>query len=296
MNAANPNLPEFRFQARHLIPLTRLTGNFAAIDHIENSLGRVAFSIPKTNDSDTKTIQDDLLETISDFGKLVQDTSETLLPGHIRADEVKRLEGDAFQLMRDLAHFIDDLKKTYAHLHPGGRPAVPEVPETVDPDTGEIIQEYISAIPEIEPLPETITVATYDEYGNKMGEQTVPNPPVVKDEQERLEAQAIIDSADTDTLNIVGYRKGENELAYISLEAIKTGLQERNRAECRARILAKYPVEIQLSMGAGIYSSDEITAYQDFVANCIAEENRVFNLIENSTDPETFESPIWPEA
>ena len=121
MNAANPNLPEFRFQARHLIPLTRLTGSFAAIDHIENSLGRVAFSIPKTNDSDTKTIQDDLLETISDFGKLVQDTSETLLPGHMRADEVKRLESDAFQLMRDLAHFIDDLKKPYAHRHPAGQ-------------------------------------------------------------------------------------------------------------------------------------------------------------------------------
>jgi len=71
-------------------------------------------------------------------------------------------------------------------------------------------------------------------------------------------------------------------------------LQKRNRTACREHILRHYPTEIQLSMNAGIYTADEIASYKDFVAACIAEENRVYNLLVAADDPTAIEVPIWP--
>ena len=47
--------------------------------------------------------------------------------------------------------------------------------------------------PAIEPLEATVEETTYDEDGNA-STQTVPNPLIVKDEEERAAAQAVIDS------------------------------------------------------------------------------------------------------
>jgi len=80
------------------------------------------------------------------------------------------------------------------------------------------------------------------------------------------------------------------------LNEARRRLQTRNKKACRGHILAKYPVEIQHSMNAGVYGSESLTAYQEFLAACIAEENRVFDLLEAAIDPTIIETPNWPEV
>ena len=84
---------------------------------------------------------------------------------------------------------------------------VAEIPEERDPDTGEILQEYIPATIGIDPLPATIEQNTYDDEGDLIDTGTVPNPVVTKDESERASAHGIIDSADEATLILVGVRE-----------------------------------------------------------------------------------------
>lgn len=110
MNSGNSELPEFRFQARFLIPLTRLTGDFTAIDHIENSLGRVAFELPKVAAGIEET-QAKLMETINRFGRLVQDASESLKDGRIDPWEARTLERDAFDLIRETLRFLNSIQR-----------------------------------------------------------------------------------------------------------------------------------------------------------------------------------------
>ncbi len=78
--------------------------------------------------------------------------------------------------------------------------------------------------------------------------------------------------------------------------ACRAAIQQRNKLACRAGILTAYPAEIQLSMNAGIYAAEKITEYQDFLARMIAEENRVFDLIDAASDPTSVAAPRWPEV
>ena len=110
MNSGNSELPEFRFQARFLIPLTRLTGDFTAIDHIEHSLGRVAFKLPAAVAGIEET-QAKLLETINRFGLLVSNASEALKDGKVDSWEAKTMERDAFELIRETLRFLDSVQR-----------------------------------------------------------------------------------------------------------------------------------------------------------------------------------------
>lgn len=74
------------------------------------------------------------------------------------------------------------------------------VGEQINPETTEI--EYITetrVIKEaVEPLPDTITVEEFDPITMTATSEVIPNPPVVKDEEERAIAQAIIDNTPQD--------------------------------------------------------------------------------------------------
>lgn len=73
-----------------------------------------------------------------------------------------------------------------------------------DPDTNERVYEDIteSVVTQkyIEPLPATITTSVIDEDGNT-STQEVPNPVIVKDDEERAEAQAIIDATPQEVID-----------------------------------------------------------------------------------------------
>jgi len=90
-----------------------------------------------------------------------------------------------------------------------GLPGIDEVPEQRDPETGEIIVEYVAGREEIKPLPATVEVTVTDPDTGKVTTKEVPNPVIVKDEAERTEAQAVIDGASEEVKALVKERAGE---------------------------------------------------------------------------------------
>ena len=83
---------------------------------------------------------------------------------------------------------------------------VPEILEVIDSETGEVLQEYIPAIAEIEPLPLIIEVTVYNEEGEVTGTNMIENPLITQDILERSEAQAILEAANAEILNLVELR------------------------------------------------------------------------------------------
>lgn len=85
------------------------------------------------------------------------------------------------------------------------------------------------------------------------------------------------------------------------LIAYRTKVQNANKAACTAHIYASYPIEIQASVANSVYVSATSDAYEqtmvDFIANSIAEENRVFDLLELAltvAQIDLVEQPTWP--
>ncbi len=89
-----------------------------------------------------------------------------------------------------------------------GRPEILPVAEALEPDTGEITQEAIPGVPRVEPLPPNVTVPTYNDEGEQTGTRQEPDPLIVQDEAERAEAQAVVDNASQEELNLIALRIG----------------------------------------------------------------------------------------
>jgi hypothetical protein len=85
--------------------------------------------------------------------------------------------------------------------------AVDEIPEIIDEESGEIIQEYEPAIQYIAPLPTSIEQNTFDENGNPTGTEMISNPIIVEDENQRNEAQSVIDNANIEAIDLYNLRK-----------------------------------------------------------------------------------------
>lgn len=101
-NAANPNLEDFNFQLRHLMPLINATGSFAVLDHIENACGRVAFCLPQAG-KDHLEITQGLLELVGRIGDLSHKMREILADGQIDQHEYKRVEPVFFGLLQEIS-------------------------------------------------------------------------------------------------------------------------------------------------------------------------------------------------
>jgi len=89
------------------------------------------------------------------------------------------------------------------------RPAIIEEGERAgmplyDPDTNEQVYEDIleSVVTQkyVEPVPATISVSVMDDDGNTSTEE-IPNPEVVKDDEERAAAQAVIDATSQEVID-----------------------------------------------------------------------------------------------
>ena len=74
------------------------------------------------------------------------------------------------------------------------QPAIDEQGQpVVDPETGEPVMETVVVQAAIEPAPAQIEQAIFDEEsGEEIGTEMVPNPAVVRDDEERAQAQAIV--------------------------------------------------------------------------------------------------------
>jgi hypothetical protein len=85
-SAGNPNLEEFHFQLKHLIPLTKATGCFDALDYIERTLGRVAFTVPAL-DTDVSAVAAEVGGVAKEFSHLMLEMSKALADGNVQSHE-----------------------------------------------------------------------------------------------------------------------------------------------------------------------------------------------------------------
>jgi hypothetical protein len=91
-NAGNPNLEGFDFQLRWLIPLTKMTGNFSALDYLEASLGRTAFRLPDPTKGDHVEINRQMLHIMKHIGDLGGEIEKALEDNKLDNREAKKIE------------------------------------------------------------------------------------------------------------------------------------------------------------------------------------------------------------
>lgn len=96
-----------------------------------------------------------------------------------------------------------DVERLTLKIH--GREAVEEVPEETDPETGETIRQFVAPISAVEPIP--MQIESVDDDGNPA---TIENPAYVEAMAARDAAQAIIDGAGQDVLDLVAQRSDGN--------------------------------------------------------------------------------------
>ena len=90
--------------------------------------------------------------------------------------------------------------------------------------------------------------------------------------------------------------------AYLATQELETRRAEivaENKAACTGHILARYPLPVQSSANLGVYPAEIKTAMTDFIGRCIAEENRIFDLLVVAAtvqDLEAIAKPKFPEV
>lgn len=109
-NAANPDLEEFRFAARHLIPITRATKDFRLFDFMEAAVGRVAFSLPEL-----PTMIDNLpclvADNVREFGDVLTAIGSALENGRIGEIEIKKIEVEILEQVRTAMALLEAAKR-----------------------------------------------------------------------------------------------------------------------------------------------------------------------------------------
>ncbi len=111
MNFGNSEQPDFKMQARLLIPLTRITGDFSAVDFIEHSLGRTALKLPPENKNlSIKEVQTELLDAVGVFGELVSNATAALSDNKITNTEAADLERRGYRLISEILEFLQAIE------------------------------------------------------------------------------------------------------------------------------------------------------------------------------------------
>ena len=108
MREVNPHDFDAKFGASCLIPLTRATGDFAAIDYIEQALGRVAFVLPKKKMASNQ-MYEKVASMTKEFGELLAAVGESLHDGHISEEELDRCKKEGYETLQALAHMMEAL-------------------------------------------------------------------------------------------------------------------------------------------------------------------------------------------
>jgi len=108
-NALNPNIDNMHYHLRWLIPQTLLLGDFGALDYLEACVGRVAFPMPEVPEC-VADLQFELAKTVKEFGDVVSSCGEALEDGRILRNEVKRIEREVHELVRQSLGFLRSVK------------------------------------------------------------------------------------------------------------------------------------------------------------------------------------------
>lgn len=97
------------------------------------------------------------------------------------------------------------LKRLEKHIISEGRAEILEDVRTgLFDENGDEIMESVVVQHAIEPLPETINITVYDEESDTSKQVDVPNPEIIKDNEERAYAQSVIDTMPDEVKNFDG--------------------------------------------------------------------------------------------
>jgi hypothetical protein len=102
-----------RFPLKKLVPLIRATGDFSVLDHIEDSLGRVAIPIPKAAGASAEIVRL-TMKSVKEFGELMSVLDDSIADGRLTGEEIARLRSesyDAIQAISALMYQIENVKK-----------------------------------------------------------------------------------------------------------------------------------------------------------------------------------------
>lgn len=107
-NAGNPNLENFDFQLKRLLPLMKATGSVAVLDYFEHAMGRVAFRIPQAG-GEHLPITTNLLQIIKHVGDLSGKIETALADNRIEQREAKDIEPLIFELVKHMMVLMNTL-------------------------------------------------------------------------------------------------------------------------------------------------------------------------------------------
>jgi hypothetical protein len=107
-NAGNPNLEDFHFQLRHLVPLMKATGNLAVLDYLEHSMGRVAFCIPESSEKHL-SVTSELISIITHVGELAGKIQSAIEDNIIEKREARDIEPLLFELSKHAMQMMKSL-------------------------------------------------------------------------------------------------------------------------------------------------------------------------------------------
>lgn len=102
-----------RFPLKKLIPLIRATGDFAILDHIEHSLGRVAIKMPKPGASEDHFYHL-TMKAVKEFGELMSEMDASLADGRLTEREISRLKKEGYEAIQAIMSLLKSIEKRHA--------------------------------------------------------------------------------------------------------------------------------------------------------------------------------------
>jgi hypothetical protein len=99
-----------RFPLKKLVPLIRATTDYSVLDHIEQSLGRVAITLPPLNDS-LQDIYRLSMRSIKEFGELMAALDAGMADGRLTDKEISDLKKEGYEAVQAIATLINALEK-----------------------------------------------------------------------------------------------------------------------------------------------------------------------------------------
>ncbi len=115
-NAANPQMESHEYQLRLLVPHTRITGNFAALDFLERAVGRVAIPMrkpewPRVRAGAPQELTRGLLKTTKELGDTADALQRSLKDGVFTETEARRCRKETFELLHEVVRLYYDLSQ-----------------------------------------------------------------------------------------------------------------------------------------------------------------------------------------
>lgn len=102
MNASNPDQPEFKLQARLIVPITKLTGDTRLIEFLAQACGLIVMTLPETRPRESE-LHSELALSARRFGDLVSQLGDALADGRVSVVEAKRVEREGRALLQQVS-------------------------------------------------------------------------------------------------------------------------------------------------------------------------------------------------